>query len=103
MAWTILQRFRVAMVRSERERLSGLRELADQVIDTSALNVHELRQQIRQIALNSASGHQDTGSQPRGGNEMAAEHMDEAVQCANQVLLHCSVAARDLLFQPRSF
>ena len=36
-------------IRIERQRLSGLRALADQVLDTSALTVHELRQHIRQI------------------------------------------------------
>lgn len=36
-------------IRTERERLTGLRELADQIIDTSALTVHELRQQLRQL------------------------------------------------------
>ena len=33
----------------ERERLVGLRELADQVIDTSASTVHELRDHLRQL------------------------------------------------------
>jgi len=33
----------------ERERLVGLRELADQIIDTSALTVHELRDQLRRL------------------------------------------------------
>lgn len=36
-------------IRIERERLTGLRELADQIIDTSALTVHELRDQLRQL------------------------------------------------------
>ncbi|HXG20821.1 MAG TPA: RNase adapter RapZ [Methylomirabilota bacterium] len=36
-------------IRTERERLVGLRELADQIIDTSALTVHELRDQLRQL------------------------------------------------------
>lgn len=36
-------------IRTERERLTGLRELADQIIDTSALTVHELRDQLRQL------------------------------------------------------
>src|SRR5262245_48787807 len=34
---------------TERERLEGLRELADQIIDTSASTVHELREQLRQL------------------------------------------------------
>jgi RNase adapter protein RapZ len=34
-------------IRSERERLTGLRELADQVIDTSAHTVHELRDHLQ--------------------------------------------------------
>jgi RNase adapter protein RapZ len=34
-------------IRSERERLAGLRELADQVIDTSAYTVHELREHLQ--------------------------------------------------------
>lgn len=36
-------------IRTERERLVGLRELANQIIDTSALTVHELRDQLRQL------------------------------------------------------
>jgi UPF0042 nucleotide-binding protein len=36
-------------IRTEREGLAGLRELADQIIDTSALTVHELREQLRQL------------------------------------------------------
>lgn len=36
-------------IRIERERLAGLRELADQIIDTSASTVHELREQLRQL------------------------------------------------------
>jgi UPF0042 nucleotide-binding protein len=43
-------------IRIERERLSGLRELADQIIDTSALTVHELRDQLRQL-LSKAPAH----------------------------------------------
>jgi RNase adapter protein RapZ len=34
-------------IRSERERLAGLREVADQVIDTSAYTVHELREHLK--------------------------------------------------------
>jgi UPF0042 nucleotide-binding protein len=36
-------------IRTERERLTGLRELADQILDTSALTVHELREQLRHL------------------------------------------------------
>jgi UPF0042 nucleotide-binding protein len=43
-------------IRIEREGLTGLRELADQVFDTSALTVHELRQQLRQL-LSTAPQH----------------------------------------------
>ena len=43
-------------IRTEREGLIGLRELADQVFDTSALTVHELRQQLRQL-LSTAPQH----------------------------------------------
>ena len=41
---------------TERERLAGLRELADQIIDTSASTVHDLREQLRQL-LASAPAH----------------------------------------------
>jgi UPF0042 nucleotide-binding protein len=42
-------------IRSEREQLAGLRELADQVIDTSAYTVHELREHLqRRLARISA-------------------------------------------------
>ena len=43
-------------IRTERERLTGLRELADQIIDTSASTVHDLREQLRQL-LASAPAH----------------------------------------------
>jgi UPF0042 nucleotide-binding protein len=43
-------------IRIERERLAGLRELADQIIDTSASTVHDLREQLRQL-LASASAY----------------------------------------------
>lgn len=43
-------------IRIERQGLTGLRELADQVFDTSALTVHELRQQLRQL-LSTAPPH----------------------------------------------
>lgn len=46
-------------IRIERQRLSGLRALADQVLDTSALTVHELRQHIRQI-VDRRSHHPDS-------------------------------------------
>jgi UPF0042 nucleotide-binding protein len=36
-------------IRTERERLVGLRELADQVIDTSAYTVHELRDHLQRL------------------------------------------------------
>ena len=41
---------------TERERLTGLRELADQIIDTSASTVHDLREQLRHL-LASAPAH----------------------------------------------
>jgi len=40
-------------IQIERERLAGLRELADQIIDTSTYTVHELREKLRQILANS--------------------------------------------------
>ncbi len=43
-------------IRIERERLAGLHEVADQIIDTSASTVHDLREQLRQL-LASASTH----------------------------------------------
>ena len=43
-------------IRTERERLTGLRELADQIIDTSASTVHDLREQLRHL-LASAPAH----------------------------------------------
>lgn len=36
-------------IRAEQEKLASLREMADRVIDTSALTVHELREELRQI------------------------------------------------------
>ena len=43
-------------IRIERERLAGLHEVADQIIDTSASTAHDLREQLRQL-LASASTH----------------------------------------------
>ncbi len=37
-------------IRLERERLQGIREMANQVIDTSHLNVHQLKERIQQYA-----------------------------------------------------
>ena len=37
-------------IQLERERLQGIRDMADRVIDTSHLNVHQLRDQIQQYA-----------------------------------------------------
>jgi RNase adapter protein RapZ len=36
-------------IRSERDKLRGLREIADRIIDTSALTVHELRSALRDL------------------------------------------------------
>lgn len=38
-------------IRLERERLKGLRDMANEVIDTSQFNVHELKERIQQYAL----------------------------------------------------
>jgi UPF0042 nucleotide-binding protein len=37
-------------IRIERERLEGIRDIANQVIDTSQFNVHELKEKIQQYA-----------------------------------------------------
>jgi UPF0042 nucleotide-binding protein len=42
-------------IRTERKGLTGLRELADQIFDTSALTVHELREQLRQLLTKAQS------------------------------------------------
>jgi UPF0042 nucleotide-binding protein len=52
-------------IRIERERLAGLRELADQVIDTSASTVHELRAQLQQLL--------DRRTHPRTTPQVAVE------------------------------
>ncbi len=42
----------------ERERLKGIRDIANQVIDTSLLNVHELKEKIQQyVQKDSQEGH----------------------------------------------
>ena len=38
-------------IRAEQEKLVGLREVADRVIDTSALTVHELREELRRVVF----------------------------------------------------
>ena len=42
-------------IHTERERLAGLRERADQIVDTSALTVHELREQLRRLFSKTSS------------------------------------------------
>jgi RNase adapter protein RapZ len=43
-------------IRSERDKLRGLREIADRIIDTSALTVHELRAALRDLVETSGAG-----------------------------------------------
>jgi UPF0042 nucleotide-binding protein len=43
-------------IRSERGKLRGLREIADRIIDTSALTVHELRAALRDVVETSGAG-----------------------------------------------
>jgi UPF0042 nucleotide-binding protein len=43
-------------IRREREKLRGLREVADRIIDTSALTVHELRATLRELVERSGAG-----------------------------------------------
>ena len=43
-------------IRHERERLRGLREIADRVLDTSALTVHELRSALRDVVERPEAG-----------------------------------------------
>jgi len=43
-------------IRTERERLEGIRDMANQVIDTSRFNVHELKEKIQQYAQEGSEG-----------------------------------------------
>jgi len=43
-------------IRMERERLEGIRDMANQVIDTSQYNVHELKEKIQQYAQEGSGG-----------------------------------------------
>jgi UPF0042 nucleotide-binding protein len=43
-------------IRMERERLEGMRDMANQVIDTSQFNVHELKEKIQQYAQEGSEG-----------------------------------------------
>jgi UPF0042 nucleotide-binding protein len=47
-------------LRLERERLQGLRDMANRVIDTSPLNVHQLKEKIQQYAQEGRSSGQMT-------------------------------------------
>ena len=47
-------------IRLERERLQGIRDMANQVIDTSQLNVHQLKEKIQQYAQEGRSSGQMT-------------------------------------------
>lgn len=43
-------------IRLERERLGGIRDMANEVIDTSGFNVHELKEKIQQYVQEGAGG-----------------------------------------------
>jgi UPF0042 nucleotide-binding protein len=43
-------------IRLERERLGGIRDMANEVIDTSGFNVHELKEKIQQYVQQGAGG-----------------------------------------------
>jgi UPF0042 nucleotide-binding protein len=43
-------------IRIERERLEGIRDMANQVIDTSQFNVHELKEKIQQYVQEGSEG-----------------------------------------------
>lgn len=43
-------------IRLERERLQGIREISNQVIDTSVFNVHELKEKIQRYAQKESQG-----------------------------------------------
>ena len=47
-------------IRLERERLQGIRDMANQVIDTSTLNVHQLKERIQQYAQEGSNSAQMT-------------------------------------------
>jgi UPF0042 nucleotide-binding protein len=47
-------------IRLERERLQGIRDMANQVIDTSYFNVHQLKEKIQQYAQQGLSSSQMT-------------------------------------------
>jgi UPF0042 nucleotide-binding protein len=47
-------------LRLERERLQAIRDMANQVIDTSQLNVHQLKERVRQYAQEERSSSQMT-------------------------------------------
>jgi len=47
-------------IRLERERLQGIRDMANQVIDTSHFNVHQLKEKIQQYAQEGVSSGQMT-------------------------------------------
>jgi len=47
-------------IRLEREKLQGIRDMANLVIDTSRLNVHQLKDQIQRYAQEGSSGGQMT-------------------------------------------
>jgi UPF0042 nucleotide-binding protein len=47
-------------LRLEREQLQGIRDMANQVIDTSQLNVHQLKEKIQQYAQEGGSSSQMT-------------------------------------------
>ena len=47
-------------IRLERERLQGIRDMANQVIDTSSFNVHQLKETIQKYVLQEGTSHQMT-------------------------------------------
>jgi RNase adapter protein RapZ len=68
-------------IRRERERLRGLREIADRVVDTSALTVHELRGALRELVEQPEAGRMTVSLVSFGYKYGIPTDVDVALDC----------------------
>jgi len=68
-------------IRRERERLRGLRERADRILDTSALTVHQLRDALRDLINRPATGTMTVALQSFGYKYGLPTDADVALDC----------------------
>jgi UPF0042 nucleotide-binding protein len=68
-------------IRREREKLRGLREVADRILDTSALTVHQLRDALRELLERPAAGSMSIALMSFGYKHGLPSDADVALDC----------------------